>query len=98
MLVDAMGGWKHGDNAEDQVVINGKNWTPEVMQLATFLHYSLPADNKKDHGLGGQYYARHAEKQLIAYFVNTQRSPESRTLAAQNSQTSGYDIKKRLKS
>jgi len=71
MPVDAMSGWKHGGSAEDEVVINGRNWTPAVIKLAALLQYRLPADNKKDHGLSGQYYASHAEKQLIAYFVNT---------------------------
>jgi hypothetical protein len=68
--VDAMSGWGHDDNGEDQVVIDGRSWTPEVMKLATFLNYHLRADSEKDHGLRGQYYACHAEKQLIAYFVN----------------------------
>jgi hypothetical protein len=67
--VDAMSGWKHGDGNE-QVVIDGKDWTQNVMELANYLNYALPAGGNLDRGIRGHYYACHAEKQLIAYFVS----------------------------
>jgi hypothetical protein len=67
--IDAMSGWGH-DSEEDQVVINSRSWTSNVMKLANYLDYHLPENVKKDHGSRGQHYACHAEKQLIAYFVN----------------------------
>lgn len=67
--VDAMSGWNHGDGNE-QVAISGKDWTPNVMKLANCLNYALPTGGDMDRGIRGRYYASHAEKQLIAYFVS----------------------------
>lgn len=68
--VDAMSGWGHTDSA-DEVVVDGRSWTQEVIELAAYLGYELPTDTVKDQGCKGRFAAGHAEKQLISYFVNS---------------------------
>jgi hypothetical protein len=40
------------------------------MDLASIVNYSLPPDELKDQGVDGRFEARHADKQLVAYFVS----------------------------
>ncbi|KAH6972596.1 hypothetical protein EDB80DRAFT_900606 [Ilyonectria destructans] len=62
--------WESEWNLRQQVlVLIYKYW--DTVGRRDAAQHSLPADNERDHGLRGQYYACHAEKQLIAYFVNT---------------------------
>ena len=61
-----MSGWGHTEN---QVVINGRDWTQEVMDLAAIVGHYLPTDDR-DRGVKGQFNASHADKQLVAYFVS----------------------------
>ncbi|KAF6793435.1 hypothetical protein CSOJ01_13906 [Colletotrichum sojae] len=65
--VAAMSGWAH--EGDSNVQVGGREWTLEVRHLCNLIGYSLPS-HERDQGDLGQYYACHAEKQLIAFFVN----------------------------
>lgn len=67
--VAALSGWAHQPCLESNVQIAGKTWTDEVLKLCQIIGHNLPEDNY-DQGECGQFHACHAEKQLIAYFVN----------------------------
>lgn len=64
--VAAMSGWAHGCESG---TISGRQWTAEVMELSRIVGHKLSADYERDQGIKGQFSASHAEKQLIAYFV-----------------------------
>ncbi|KAJ5640755.1 hypothetical protein N7528_000380 [Penicillium herquei] len=64
----AMSGWGHSQWPSTRV--SGKDWTEMVLKLAAIVGHTLAVDASKDHGISGQYHASHAEKQLIAYFVD----------------------------
>ncbi|KAK1958637.1 hypothetical protein LY78DRAFT_591730 [Colletotrichum sublineola] len=65
--VAAMSGWAHKEDSNVQV--GGREWTMEVRQLCKFIGYPL-TPHQKDQGEPGRYHACHAEKQLVAFFVN----------------------------
>ncbi|OJJ29745.1 hypothetical protein ASPWEDRAFT_46487 [Aspergillus wentii DTO 134E9] len=65
--IAAMSGWAH---QESSILLSGKDWTDKVMQLANIVGHQLAPDAGRDKTLPGQYQASHAEKQLIAYFVD----------------------------
>ncbi|KAH0423709.1 hypothetical protein CcaCcLH18_12005 [Colletotrichum camelliae] len=65
--VAAMSGWAHEEDSD--VHVGGREWTMEVCQLCDFIGYPL-APHQRDRGQPGRYYACHAEKQLVAFFVN----------------------------
>lgn len=69
--VAAMSGWGHHELDDSNVQISGRTWTNEVRRLCELegVGHDLPPD-EKDQGEPGQFYACHAEKQLIAYFVH----------------------------
>lgn len=67
--VAAMSGWAHHNLPDVNIQIAGKTWTDEVFRLARAIGYSLPPRHR-DQGEPGQFYACHAEKQLVAYFVH----------------------------
>lgn len=67
--VAAMSGWAHLDDSDMNIQISGKTWTPEVRRLSKFIGYDLATDGY-DQGEPGQFYACHAEKQLLAFFVH----------------------------
>ncbi|KAB5536699.1 DYW family of nucleic acid deaminases-domain-containing protein [Coniochaeta sp. 2T2.1] len=67
--VAAMSGWVHQENREVNIQIAGRDWTAEVRRLCDFIGYNLPED-PYDQGEPGRFKACHAEKQLIAFFVN----------------------------
>ncbi|KAK2765803.1 hypothetical protein CKAH01_15552 [Colletotrichum kahawae] len=65
--VAAMSGWVHGEKFNIQV--SGKDWTQEVHDLCKKIGFSLrPHD--RDQGSRGRYYACHAEKQPVPYFIS----------------------------
>jgi hypothetical protein len=68
--VAAMSGWSHEPGSELNVQIGGRTWTDEVFDLCRSIKYILPEVEKCDQDRAGQFYACHAEKQLIAYFVS----------------------------
>ncbi|KAJ5713715.1 uncharacterized protein N7483_010896 [Penicillium malachiteum] len=63
-----MSGWGYSQSLSTRV--SGKDWTERVLKLAAIVSHSLAVDASKDHGIRGQYHASHAEKQLIAYFLD----------------------------
>ncbi|OCK92305.1 uncharacterized protein K441DRAFT_663576 [Cenococcum geophilum 1.58] len=50
----------------------GPTWIERVYSIARTVGYRFPEapDSLWDHGKPGQYFASHAEKKLIAYFIN----------------------------
>ena len=71
--VSSHSGWAHETTKTTQSggirVLAGKEWTKKVLELSELISYSLEEEPKKDHGRPGQCSASHAEKQLMAYFV-----------------------------
>ncbi|KXH65929.1 hypothetical protein CSAL01_13503 [Colletotrichum salicis] len=65
--VAAMSGWAHEEDSDVQ--IGGREWTMEVCQLCDFIGYPL-TPHQNDRGEPGRFYACHAEKHLVAFFVN----------------------------
>lgn len=65
--IAAMSGWSHG---ETKVTISGREWTDDVMRISQIVGHELPIDQQRDQGSKGRFFASHAEKQLIAYFIN----------------------------
>jgi len=63
--ISAMSGWAHPELRS--VRVGGIDWTKEVMYIASVVEHRL---DKSDFGKPGQHYACHAEKQLVAYFVD----------------------------
>ncbi|OQD78794.1 hypothetical protein PENANT_c080G08542 [Penicillium antarcticum] len=66
--IAAMSGWGHSQWPSTRV--SGKDWTERVLKLAAIVGHTLAVDASRDHGIRGQHYASHAEKQLIAYFLD----------------------------
>ena len=66
-LVAAMSGWAHG--TDTNVRVAGKDWTPEVLRLSSKVEHALEP-HSHDGGVPGQFYACHAEKQLVLFFIN----------------------------
>jgi hypothetical protein len=65
--VAAISGWGHG---ETKVTVSGKEWTAEGMRISSTVGHQLQMEERRDQGKEGQYFASHAEKQLIAYFIS----------------------------
>jgi hypothetical protein len=65
--IAAMSGWSHG---QTKVTVSGKEWTAEVMKISSTVGHQLQKEGRRDQGKEGQYFASHAEKQLIAYFIS----------------------------
>lgn len=59
----AISGWSH---AGTQVTVSGREWTDEVMRISSTVGHRLEEDEYRDQGIEGQYFATHAEKQLVA--------------------------------
>jgi hypothetical protein len=66
--IAAMSGWGHSEWPSTRV--SGRDWTAMVLKLATIVGHTLSAHAAKDQGIQGQFQASHAEKQLIAYFLD----------------------------
>ena len=65
--IAAMSGWSHG---ETKVTVSGREWTDEVMRISTTVGHQLQIEKHRDQGIEGQFFASHAEKQPIAYFIS----------------------------
>ncbi|KAF4499516.1 Ankyrin repeat-containing [Fusarium agapanthi] len=64
--ISAMSGSGHD---EDELVhVAGREWTSWVLDLCKMIGFT-PEPHNYDNGTPGRYYACHAEKQLITYFV-----------------------------
>lgn len=55
---------------ETSVIVSGREWTAEVMKISSTVGHQLLKRKQRDQGKEGQYFAAHAEKQLIAYFIS----------------------------
>lgn len=69
LTMAAMSGWGHSEWETDNLQVAGNSWTSQVHSLCRRIGFKLE-DDSRDHGVPGQYNACHAEKQLIAYFVD----------------------------
>ncbi|KAI9859999.1 MAG: hypothetical protein M1813_006346 [Trichoglossum hirsutum] len=67
-IIAAMSGWVHHDE-RPSIRISGRYWTDEVIRIAAVIGHDLTQDFR-DHGSPGRFHASHAEKQLIAYFID----------------------------
>lgn len=65
-VMAAMSGWTHAEYGNTRVA--GDGWTKEVFKICKDTGFNLPGHHH-DQGIPGQFYASHAEKQLVAYFV-----------------------------
>lgn len=65
--VGAMSGWSHC--SVQSLRVDGRQWTDDVFYISEVVDHRLPC-HSKDRGKDGQYNACHAEKQLIAYFID----------------------------
>ncbi|KAE8374701.1 DYW family of nucleic acid deaminases-domain-containing protein [Aspergillus bertholletiae] len=65
--IGAMSGWSHG--SMHSLRVDGRQWTDDVFYISEVVGHLL-LSNPKDRGKDGQYNACHAEKQLIAYFID----------------------------
>lgn len=66
--IAAMSGWSH--DPCQPVRISGRQWTEEVFYISHLVGHTLSWNDQFDRDRPGQYYACHAEKQLIAYFID----------------------------
>ncbi|KAJ5392568.1 hypothetical protein N7509_008058 [Penicillium cosmopolitanum] len=65
--IGAMSGWSHC--SAQSLRVDGRQWTDEVFYISEKVgHYLTPSS--WDHEKAGQFNACHAEKQLIAYFID----------------------------
>ncbi|KAH9886142.1 DYW family of nucleic acid deaminases-domain-containing protein [Xylariomycetidae sp. FL2044] len=67
--VAAMSGWTDWQDDHNNIRIESKVWTTEVLNLCEDIEHRLE-EHQYDRGQRGRYHACHAEKQLIAYFVH----------------------------
>ena len=65
--IGAMSGWSHG--SVQTLRVDGRQWTDDVFYISEVTGHLLHS-HSYDQGKAGQYNACHAEKQLIAYFIN----------------------------
>ncbi|OTB14205.1 hypothetical protein K445DRAFT_319377 [Daldinia sp. EC12] len=66
--ITAMSGWGH--KRTESIHLAGEKWRDEVFWLCDMAGFCLGHDQVRDQDIPGQYNACHAEKQLIAYFVD----------------------------
>ncbi|KAI1281384.1 DYW family of nucleic acid deaminases-domain-containing protein [Xylaria sp. FL0933] len=67
--IAAMSGWGHYADDAANIQIAGRDWTNDTLRLCKIIGYDL-APHSNDQGELGRFHACHAEKQLIAYFVD----------------------------
>ncbi|KAL3473030.1 hypothetical protein BJX99DRAFT_234345 [Aspergillus californicus] len=65
--IGAMSGWSHC--AVQSLRVDGRQWTDDVFYISEIAGHEM-SSHACDQGKKGQYRACHAEKQLIAYFIN----------------------------
>lgn len=65
--IGAMSGWAHG--SVQSLRVDGRQWTDDVFYISDVAGHAL-ASHSCDQGKKGRYNACHAEKQLIAYFID----------------------------
>ncbi|KAH8840043.1 hypothetical protein MCOR27_009730 [Pyricularia oryzae] len=90
----AISGWANvesGAVAQGIYLIDGRDYTNAVFELCKVVGHKLDSHNYNQ-GKAGQFYASHAEKQLVAYFVDRHlflsANPQHDRLLKQSSQSS----------
>ena len=68
--VYAKSGWQHSSENLEGPLIAGQNWTDQVFRICWLVQHELEICPEWDDGEQGKHKACHAEKQLIAYFIN----------------------------
>ncbi|GAO16253.1 uncharacterized protein UV8b_08232 [Ustilaginoidea virens] len=51
-------------------ILDSLLWRDRVLELCRLIEHDLPEDNKDAPARPGSYYASHAEKQLVAYYID----------------------------
>ncbi|KAI9162740.1 Cytochrome P450 monooxygenase CLM2 [Paramyrothecium foliicola] len=67
-IVSAASGWRTDFSVEH--VLKNRLWRDHVLELCQLIRHTLPQYRWDEAGLSGSYSASHAEKKLIAYYVN----------------------------
>lgn len=67
-IVSAASGWRTDFSVDD--IIDNELWMRRVMELSTLIDYDLSADKYDKATSPGSFLASHAEKKLIAYYVD----------------------------
>lgn len=70
--ISATSGWSNSSEAREKngmVWLSNNKWTQKVSTLCLLLDYTLASDDR-DNDTQGSFNACHAEKQLIAYFID----------------------------
>ncbi|KAL4899114.1 hypothetical protein BDW74DRAFT_171787 [Aspergillus multicolor] len=65
--IGSMSGWAH--SSMQGLRVDSRHWRNDVFYISELVVHRLPP-HPCDHGRDGQFYACHAEKQLIAYFID----------------------------
>jgi hypothetical protein len=67
-VVSAASGWRT-DFAVDHILDN-RLWRDHVLELCQLIGYALPEHKLDERRRPGSYHASHAEKKLVAYYIN----------------------------
>lgn len=66
-VVSAASGWRTDFATEH--VLNNRLWRDRALELCQLIGYALPKDDKDEPRWPGSFYASHAEKKLVAYYI-----------------------------
>jgi hypothetical protein len=66
--VSAASGWRTDFAIEN--VLDNRRWRDRVLELCQLIGYILPETDWDEAGKPGSYYASHAEKKLVAYYID----------------------------
>lgn len=70
-IVSAASGWRTDFSVDD--IIDNELWMRRVMELSILIDYDLPAHIYDKAASPGSFLASHAEKKLVAYYVDRHR-------------------------
>ncbi|KAG9254521.1 ankyrin repeat protein [Emericellopsis atlantica] len=66
--VSAASGWRTDFSSD--YILNNSFWRDRVLELCKLIRFDLPGDDRDESGWPGSYNASHAEKKLVAYYIN----------------------------
>lgn len=67
-VMSASSGWRTDFAVEH--ILHNRLWRDRVVELCQLIGYSLPNHHHDEAGLPGSYQASHAEKKLVAYYID----------------------------
>lgn len=67
-VVSAASGWRTDFAVEH--VLDNRLWRDRVLELCQLIGYALPEDHRDEPRRPGSFNASHAEKKLVAYYIN----------------------------